>query len=376
MLQVAEGEDADVTNLLRKFDSLALALAGRLPALRRVTQRTRAMVAVYPAGSCGYVRHVDNPGRDPTDRRRLTCIYYLNIGWSEQVGGVLRLHLQDGAVDIPPTGDRFVCFWADQLEHEVLPTGQVCGHEGRARAAISVWFSEEAASADGSGPERPLPVQAVHALAGQLAARGAVRLPTWLLSTFSVEDLQVAARVLKDAPLLQPSKQGERLRILGQLDGGSDKEVRDSCLHGALRVLSEASAACYCDTSMAIANCVGCAERLLKLLADSAAPGGWEKRRGLEPRAIRLVELTPGSRSVLHCEEGAVLGCTFGFPNGTDGLLTASVVTTQQGGEEKHVLDAGDVLLLLPSCLHPGKSSCWRVAASAKAPALRLEVWL
>lgn len=306
ILNLDENEDSDVSALLRRFDALVLALGRRLPALRRVTQRTRAMVAVYPAGSCGYLRHVDNPCTDPLDQRRLTCIYYLNFAWSSANGGSLRLHLREGDTDVEPRGDRFVCFWSDLVSHEVLPAKAD-------RAAISVWYSEVDVE-PGAQQRPPLPVPAVHALAAHLESHGFVRLPAWMLQSFSAEECETAARALSMSVVDS---------VTGTLPRGACRKVLGDgaqTIHDALAALSERGAECYCNASRVVANCAACAERLLAMLVDAKAPG-WEQRCKARPKAIVLASITTTSKSpapelMLQVEVGAELACVIGLMGG------------------------------------------------------------
>lgn len=347
-----EGEDADIATLLRRFDALAVALAARLQGLRRVTQRSHAMVAVYPPGSFGYIRHVDNPGGDPADRRRLTFIYYLNFDWQPSHGGVLRLHLQNETVDVAPRGDRLACFRSDKVEHEVLPAGHA------PRAAVSVWYSEEATGPDNE-PERPLPVEAVHMLAAQLARGGAVRLPQWMQAAVSAEELAAAARSLVPG-FLGP---GVAKGTLGE---------HPDALSSALVALSDFSTDCYRKASAAVASCVACAERLLAMLRKSSAPG-WEPSSGgtALPRKILLASYAPGTRASLMCENGSVLGCIVVLSSNWDGLV-AAISANKSSHVEPFLVNTGDVLLLHP--LHLGRCN-WEAACSSM-PAITLEVWL
>jgi len=98
-----------------------------------IRSRTKAMVACYPGNGTQYVKHIDNPNRDG---RVLTCIYYLNKGWSEQQGGILRLYPQgkDHVANIAPYFDRLIFFWSDRRNpHEVQRAYSV-------RFAITVWY--------------------------------------------------------------------------------------------------------------------------------------------------------------------------------------------------------------------------------------------
>ena len=90
-----------------------------------------AHYALYPPGA-RYARHRDRFRDD--DARILSCVIYLNDGWSSRDGGALRLHLADGTSrDIPPEGGTLVAFLSDRFEHEVLPAT-------RARVSLTGWF--------------------------------------------------------------------------------------------------------------------------------------------------------------------------------------------------------------------------------------------
>jgi Rps23 Pro-64 3,4-dihydroxylase Tpa1-like proline 4-hydroxylase len=113
-----------------------------------------------------YPLHVDNSlgVTGGGDMRKLTCILYLNPGYNEnRDGGQLRLHLlEDKVADLDPGGNRFVCFWTDEIPHKVLLTGSGGGsgddnksEEGNDdydsendttamdRYALTVWLADE-----------------------------------------------------------------------------------------------------------------------------------------------------------------------------------------------------------------------------------------
>ncbi len=88
-------------------------------------------LAHYPSGGARYVRHLDAfPGQS---NRRLTAIYYANPDWQPDHGGMLRLYLEDGTLDVAPTLDRLVVFLSERLEHEVLPAHAP-------RLALTAWY--------------------------------------------------------------------------------------------------------------------------------------------------------------------------------------------------------------------------------------------
>lgn len=77
-----------------------------------------AHYAVYPPGAF-YRKHLDRFAR--SDERAISCVLYLNEGWSEEQGGQLRLHLPAGHQDVLPRAGTFAAFRSDTIYHEVLP---------------------------------------------------------------------------------------------------------------------------------------------------------------------------------------------------------------------------------------------------------------
>lgn len=69
-------------------------------------------------GGC-FPWHYDNPG---TDKRRLSCLLYLNPEWDSQCGGEIQLasFLQEPK-SISPIMDRLVIFYSENVLHRVLP---------------------------------------------------------------------------------------------------------------------------------------------------------------------------------------------------------------------------------------------------------------
>lgn len=99
------------------FDRLRLELnAGAYLGLGRFD----VQLARYAGAGEGYHRHRDAFTGGPGSRR-LTATWYLNPGWRPEHGGVLRLHLPSGPLDVEPLLDRLVVFRSEQVEHEVLP---------------------------------------------------------------------------------------------------------------------------------------------------------------------------------------------------------------------------------------------------------------
>ena len=89
-----------------------------------------AHYAIYPPGA-RYARHRDRFRDD--DARVLSCVLYLNDGWTAGDGGALRLYTPAGAIDVTPLGGTFVAFLSADFEHEVLPAS-------RERLALAGWF--------------------------------------------------------------------------------------------------------------------------------------------------------------------------------------------------------------------------------------------
>jgi SM-20-related protein len=89
-------------------------------------------LTAYPPGS-RYQRHLDQFRDD--DRRRVSCILYLNEDWVEADGGQLRLYLDCGSPhrDVLPTGGTLVSFLSSEIEHAVLPGS-------RTRYSLTGWF--------------------------------------------------------------------------------------------------------------------------------------------------------------------------------------------------------------------------------------------
>ena len=91
-------------------------------------------LAVYPPGSF-YGKHLDQLR---TARHRVvSCILYLNEGWSSEDGGQLRLYdgPEEGAAwrDVLPAGGTLAAFLSGTVYHEVLPAR-------RDRMSVTGWF--------------------------------------------------------------------------------------------------------------------------------------------------------------------------------------------------------------------------------------------
>lgn len=116
----------------------------RMADLQQVLNRTlflglfvyEAHFAVYPPGAF-YKRHLD-VFHDRGKGRTLSCVLYLNEGWTDADGGHLRLYLDSDQptpfVDVRPEAGTLVTFLSETFEHEVLPAT-------RERASVTGWFS-------------------------------------------------------------------------------------------------------------------------------------------------------------------------------------------------------------------------------------------
>jgi SM-20-related protein len=131
VIQWIDGEAASsaVETCLSQLDALRIALnrdlfLGLLDFESHLT--------AYPAGS-RYERHLDQFRND--DRRRVSCILYLNENWVEADGGQLRLYLDSGSPhrDVLPSGGTLVSFLSSEIEHAVLPAR-------RTRYSLTGWF--------------------------------------------------------------------------------------------------------------------------------------------------------------------------------------------------------------------------------------------
>ncbi len=92
--------------------------------------------AVYPPGTF-YKRHADRFQQNP--HRIISCVFYLNPGWTAQDGGILRLYLDEGQTkDIVPIAGRLACF-RSEIEHEVLPAHKT-------RYSITGWMLDQIGS--------------------------------------------------------------------------------------------------------------------------------------------------------------------------------------------------------------------------------------
>jgi len=123
-----------------------LRLLAAVPALveahgwpRRLQLPPLLQLAAYSSrNGARYSPHLDNPGWEAHNRRELTILLYLNVGWdADRCGGCLRLHPEEGdpapPVDVAPLGGRLVIFPSRTQRHEVLPCTE------SERLALTLW---------------------------------------------------------------------------------------------------------------------------------------------------------------------------------------------------------------------------------------------
>ena len=100
-----------------------------------------AQTASYDAQrQARYSPHYDNNPWEKHNRREITLLLYLNVGWDPvEQGGHLRVHPPDGSppVDIAPVAGRLAIFHAAKTKHEVL----LCLRGER--VAVTLWVEYE-----------------------------------------------------------------------------------------------------------------------------------------------------------------------------------------------------------------------------------------
>ena len=88
----------------------------------------------YPNGGF-YARHVDASPGTPTVLRKFSILLYLNTcDWTIDMGGQLRLFVNDTCIDVLPIGGRLVIFESDRIPHQVVETNQP-------RLVLVGWFN-------------------------------------------------------------------------------------------------------------------------------------------------------------------------------------------------------------------------------------------
>ncbi|OQR82869.1 hypothetical protein ACHHYP_15381 [Achlya hypogyna] len=115
-------------------DDLCLALAAhtKLDLVPGTNGKTLKVQHNAGAGGC-FPCHYDNPGRP--NKRKLTCLLYLNPTWAPGDGGEIQFYpfLAAEPVTLAPLMDRLVIFSSDSLLHRVLPAQ-------KARHCLTIWL--------------------------------------------------------------------------------------------------------------------------------------------------------------------------------------------------------------------------------------------
>lgn len=93
--------------------------------------RSFEMQFAHYAVGARYDRHLDR--FSDASARTITCIVYLNEGWTPDDGGELRMWLENGPLDVTPLAGRCVVFRSELVEHEVRPAR-------RERYSLTGWF--------------------------------------------------------------------------------------------------------------------------------------------------------------------------------------------------------------------------------------------
>jgi len=94
-------------------------------------------------GGC-FPLHYDNPGMP--DKRRLSCLLYLNPNYTVTSGGQLRvIPFLQAATDILPIFDRLVIFYSETILHRVLPAYNE-------RFCLTIWLDSDIANQEQYAP--------------------------------------------------------------------------------------------------------------------------------------------------------------------------------------------------------------------------------
>ena len=142
------------------------------------TRHARAVARYNDGGGGCFPLHYDNPG--PPNRRKLTCLVYLNPAWVDGDGGELVVQQFGGeTVVIPPLHDRLALFYSDRVLHHVLPAR-------RPRYCFTVWIDGVEGSVN---TDEDVLLRAKHLRVGSGASEP------------SREDVAAAAERLRNSPL-------------------------------------------------------------------------------------------------------------------------------------------------------------------------------
>ena len=140
------GLSAHTVALLRQFAALP-ALVERHGWPRPIVLPSMVQLGYYPGGTgARYRPHLDRWASEVSNRREITFLVYLNVGWDAQKsGGCLRIHPDPNhpdtdTVDVEPLAGRIVAFESGKVMHEVRES--VLGAD---RLALTLWVEYEEA---------------------------------------------------------------------------------------------------------------------------------------------------------------------------------------------------------------------------------------
>ena len=128
----------------------------RLPVVRDLVGggQSRSHASRRACRVAQYRPHLDRWASEVNNRRELTLLVYVNVGWdAAKNGGHLRLHPDpnnpgENTVDIDPIAGRIVIFESGKQMHEVMES-----RLGADRLAITMWVEY---AADWQEPEKAM----------------------------------------------------------------------------------------------------------------------------------------------------------------------------------------------------------------------------
>lgn len=135
----SDGLGVHTRTLLRRLSALP-ALVERHGWKRPLMLPSMVQLGYYPGGSgARYRPHLDRWADEVDNRRELTFLVYVNVGWQPRDGGCLRLHPDNNnpgtdTVDVEPLAGRVVVFESGKQMHEVRECAA-----GVERIALTLW---------------------------------------------------------------------------------------------------------------------------------------------------------------------------------------------------------------------------------------------
>ncbi len=132
MLSGNANETPNLSILKNKLNKLAVAIFSAHSIKTNKVSQSKIMASCYEGGGACFKRHIDRPS-DGT--MKLSFVFYLNPGVTEQDGGCLRIFANSKHFDVTPELGTLVIFHSDSITHEVLP----CYSK---RFAFTIWYKE------------------------------------------------------------------------------------------------------------------------------------------------------------------------------------------------------------------------------------------